>query len=167
VTWLRAAAPAGSTTAGLAEWAAAAVVSADLHGDGLYVATATAGGRESVSFYRDGLATGFVFANPRLFPWALATSPTGAIARATGVRGPTYTLLGGSAAVEAAFEHALDDIDAGRVLTALVVALDAGTAGYELAAIAVRRGPAPPVPAGDTAAGALSQIVKLHERGDV
>ena len=77
--------------------------------DGLYHAPQRApGAKESVAFLRTVIGAGLAFANPRLFPWALANSPTGAMARALGVRGPTYTLLGGFEAVGAAVEHALE-----------------------------------------------------------
>ncbi len=92
--------------------------------DGLYVATATAGRAESVEFWRAALETGLAFANPRLFPWTLANSPTGAIAKALDVRGPTYTLVGGDDAIAGALEHAADDLAAGIVTAALVVVVD-------------------------------------------
>ena len=42
--------------------------------DGLYVATLDAGAAESIGFWRGALERGPAFANPRLFPWTLATS---------------------------------------------------------------------------------------------
>ena len=141
--------------AGLAPWAAARLVEAGVHADGLYVATATAGGREAVTFFREGLATGLAFASPRLFPWTLANSVTGAIALALGIRGPTYTLVGGSSALEAAFEHAADDLAGGLVSTALVVGVDAGPEGLRLAAVTTADGVPPPLAPGQRPAAAL------------
>lgn len=156
---------AAESGGGLAEWSSSTLASAGLGGDGLYVATASAGGLESVSFYREALATGLAFANPRLFPWALANSPTGAIARALGIQGPTYTLLGGSSAVVAAFEHAVDDLRDGLVATALVVGLDVLAAGFALAAVAFCGGPVPAVARAATAAGALEVVARNSMKG--
>lgn len=159
--WQNTGSDAGMT---MATWAADTLVAAGLHGDGLYVATASAGGRESVEFLRDGLATGLAFANPRLFPWSLANSPTGAIARALGVRGPTYTLLGAADAVAAAFEHAAEDLADGVVRRPLVVALDADEERWSLAAVTFEGGPLPVLPADQTAAGALGRLVETTTR---
>jgi 3-oxoacyl-(acyl-carrier-protein) synthase len=121
----------------LAAWAAEVLTAAGLTGDGLYVATTTAGSREAVDFWRDAKAVGLAFANPRLFPWTLANSPTGAMASALGIRGPAYTLVGTADAVDAAFGHAADDLREGIVGAALVVAVD-GLGGHcELAAVAL------------------------------
>lgn len=114
----------GPVGADLASWAADELAGLGWRVDGLYVATATAGRAESVEFWRAALETGLAFANPRLFPWTLANSPTGAIARALDVRGPTYTLVGGDDAIAGAREHAADDLAAGIVTAALVVAVD-------------------------------------------
>jgi len=92
--------------------------------DGLYVATSTAGRLESVEFWRAATETGFAFANPRLFPWTLANSPTGSIAKALEVRGPTYTLVGRADALVGAFDHASDDLARELVSSAAVVAVD-------------------------------------------
>ena len=153
------AAPAGPA-GGLAAWAAGALAASGLAGDGLYVATASAGGAEAVEFYRQGLAAGLAFANPRLFPWSLATSPTGAIAQALGIRGPTHTLLGGADAVAEALAQAAEDLGAGRAAAGVVVAVDADGAGrWSLAATTLGPGdPVPAVPAG-TAVEALARLV--------
>ncbi len=90
----------------------------------LCVATSTAGRTESVEFWRAALATDLAFANPRLFPWTLANSPTGSIAIALDVRGPTYTLVGRADALQGAFEHASDDLARGSGTSAAVVAVD-------------------------------------------
>jgi hypothetical protein len=114
----------GPVGADLASWVAEELAGLGWRVDGLYVATATAGRAESVEFWRAALETGLAFANPRLFPWTLANSPTGAIAKALDVRGPTYTLVGGANAAAGALEHAADDLDAGIVSAALVVVVD-------------------------------------------
>jgi 3-oxoacyl-[acyl-carrier-protein] synthase II len=121
----------GPAGADLAAWAAAELAALGWQADGLYVATATAGRAESVEFWRTAQETGLAFANPRLFPWTLANSPTGALAKALDVRGPTYTLVGGVEALEAAGEHAADDVADGIVTAAAIVHLDVadGTPG--------------------------------------
>jgi 3-oxoacyl-(acyl-carrier-protein) synthase len=113
----------GAPGTDLSGWAAAELAALDWGADGLYVATSNGGCHESVTFWRDALETGLAFANPRLFPWTLSNSPTGSIARALGVRGPTYTLVGRRTAAEGVVEHAVDDLDAALVARALVVAL--------------------------------------------
>lgn len=145
--------------AGLSGWAASTLAAAGLGGDGLYVATSSAGAQEAVAFYREGIATGLAFANPRRFPWALANSATGAIARALDIRGPTYTLMGGSSAVEAAFEQVADDIEEGLIAVALIVALEAAIDGLALAAVALTGGVVPVVPTCSSAAAALRHIL--------
>jgi 3-oxoacyl-(acyl-carrier-protein) synthase len=90
---------------------------------GLYLATSDSGASESIDFWRSALETGLAFAGPGAFPWTLANSPTGRIAARLGIRGPTYTLVGGADALAAAAGHALDDVACG-VGPALLVALD-------------------------------------------
>ena len=121
----------------LARWAADELSSIGWSPDGLYLATSNAGHRESVDFWRDALDTGLAFANPRLFPWTLANSPTGAIAQALGVRGPTYTLVGRRDAALGAIEHAEDDLADGLVGRALVVAVARGENGRSRLAAAL------------------------------
>ena len=121
----------------LAAWATDTLAAARMCGDGLYVATATAGGWEAVEFWRDARAVGLAFANPRLFPWTLANSPTGAIAQALGIRGPSYTIVGTDDAVDAALAHAAEDLSDALVSTALVVAVDGLHDRFELAAVEV------------------------------
>jgi hypothetical protein len=113
----------GPVGAELASWVADELAGLGWHADGLYVATATAGRAESVEFWRAARESGLAFANPRLFPWTLANSPTGAIAKALDIRGPTYTLVGAAAAAGAA-EHAADDLADGLVTAALVAVVD-------------------------------------------
>jgi hypothetical protein len=124
----------------LAAWAAVTLADAGCAGDGLYVATTTAGGRESVAFWRNGLDVGLAFANPKAFPWTLANSPTGAIARALGVRGPTYTLVGTEGAVDAVLAHAAADLADGLVKAAVVVGLDGVDGAFDLAAVVLADG---------------------------
>lgn len=92
--------------------------------DGLYLASSDSGLRESARFWRDALETTFAFANPRPFAWALATSPTGHLAKTLGIRGPTYTLLGDVGALVAVAMHALTDLTTGRIAQPLIVAMD-------------------------------------------
>lgn len=120
----------GPQDAGLSEWIADELAALGWAPDGLYVATSNAGHAQSVEFWRTALSTGLPFANPRLFPWTLANSPTGAIARRLGVRGPTYTLVGRLDAVVGAVEHAEDDLGDGVVTEALVVAAAVDSGGF-------------------------------------
>lgn len=107
-----------------ATWVADELGALNWRPGGLYVATSTAGRRESVDFWRAATDTGLAFANPRLFPWTLANSPTGSIANVLDVRGPTYTLVGRGDALAGAFEHASYDLGRESVSSAAVVALD-------------------------------------------
>lgn len=109
----------------VAAWAARTLAGTGLGGGGLYLATLDAGAHEAVAFWRDSLETGLAFAVPGAFPWTLASSPAGRIAAELGLRGPTFTLVGRGGALAAALRHALADLSAGRVATALVAALDA------------------------------------------
>ena len=108
----------------VAAWAAATLAELGAGADALFVATLDAGARESVHFWRQSRASGLAFANPRPFPWTLANSPTGEIAKRLGVRGPTFTLVGGVEALTGALEQALDELASGRAQRALVAALD-------------------------------------------
>lgn len=130
----------------LAAWAADELSALGWEADGLYVATAVAGQCESVEFWRAANETGLAFANPRLFPWTLANSATGSIARALGIRGPTYTLVGHVEAIEGALEHADDDITDGVVRTALLVAIGIDSSGRPRLAAMLSDSPTPPDP---------------------
>jgi hypothetical protein len=125
------------TDGDLARWAADELLSLGWSADGLYVATSNAGHRESVEFWRAALDTGLAFANPRLFPWTLANSPTGAIAQALGIRGPTYTMVGRDDAAAGIVEHAEDDLVDGLVSRAIVVAVARGDDGRSRLAAAL------------------------------
>lgn len=108
----------------VAAWAAETLTELGAGADALFVATLDAGARESVHFWRESRASGLPFANPRAFPWTLANSPTGEIAKRLGVRGPTFTLVGRVEALTGALEQALDELASGRAERALVAALD-------------------------------------------
>jgi hypothetical protein len=95
---------------------------------GVYLATSDAGASASIALWQEALAQGPGFADPRLFPWTLASSAAAFVALRLEVRGPVHALVGGSEAVVAVLQHAIDDLAAGRVDTALVGALDAGVA---------------------------------------
>jgi hypothetical protein len=127
----------GDTDGDLARWAADELSSLGWSADGLYLATSNAGHRESVDFWRAALDTGLAFANPRMFPWTLANSPTGAIAQELGVRGPTYTLVGHRDAALGIVEHAEDDLADRLVSRALVVAVARGADGRSRLAAAL------------------------------
>jgi hypothetical protein len=82
----------GDVDEDLARWAADEVTSLGWTADALYLATSNAGHRESVEFWRAALGTGLAYANPRLFPWTLANSPTGATGRPRSVTGSRWSL---------------------------------------------------------------------------
>lgn len=58
---------------------------------GLYVVSNHIGTNSSLAFWKDVLQHGPAFANPELFPWTLANSACGYIARHFGITGPNYT----------------------------------------------------------------------------
>ncbi|MDQ3463389.1 MAG: hypothetical protein M3500_01425, partial [Actinomycetota bacterium] len=115
---------AGPGLVDLPSWASTQLAGQGWDADGLYVATSSAGHRESVAFWAAAQETGLTYANPRMFPWTLVNGPTGSIAMAIGVRWPTYTLVGYGDAVTGAVENALDDLESAVVSRALIVAVD-------------------------------------------
>ena len=58
---------------------------------GLYVISNHIGTNSSLAFWKDVIKNGPAFANPELFPWTLANSVCGCIARHFGITGPNYT----------------------------------------------------------------------------
>jgi hypothetical protein len=58
---------------------------------GLYVISNHTGTNASLAFWKDVIKNGAAFANPELFPWTLANSACGYIARHFGITGPNYT----------------------------------------------------------------------------
>ena len=58
---------------------------------GLYVISNHTGANASLAFWKDVIKNGAAFANPELFPWTLANSACGYIARHFGITGPNYT----------------------------------------------------------------------------
>lgn len=58
---------------------------------GLYVISNHTGTNASLAFWKDVIQHGPAFANPELFPWTLANSACGYIARHFGITGPNYT----------------------------------------------------------------------------
>lgn len=107
----------------LGEWLVAEV-GASIEGCGaLVTATETAGATESVGFWGEVTERGARLANPRVFPWTLASAPAGHLAMHCGVRGPVVNFVGGHAATAAALEMALDLLDDGIVERVAVVAI--------------------------------------------
>lgn len=58
---------------------------------GIYVISNHIGTNSSLAFWKDVIKNGPAFANPELFPWTLANSACGYIARYFGITGPNYT----------------------------------------------------------------------------
>jgi 3-oxoacyl-(acyl-carrier-protein) synthase len=164
---------------GAAQFIAEALGAIGSSADSVYVATLDGGAAESIHFWAAAHETGFAFANPGTFPWTLANSSTGHIAKALSIRGPTYTLVGKVDALTAAFEHALEDLGTGRVSHPLVVAHDRVDDGpVELAAallateggsvVVARTETAPPtVIAEGRASDVLARVGAGVRRGEV
>ena len=91
---------------------------------GLYLATSNAGVFESVSFWENALIHSPGFANPANFNWTLSNGPASFLSRKLQIRGPCYTLIGSSEAIEGCLYHASEDLKAGMITTALVSGLD-------------------------------------------
>lgn len=58
---------------------------------GIYIISNHIGTNSSLAFWKDAVKNGPAFANPELFPWTLANSVCGFIARHFGITGPNYT----------------------------------------------------------------------------
>jgi hypothetical protein len=91
---------------------------------GLYLATSNAGVFESISFWENALIHSPGFANPANFNWTLSNGPASLLSRTLQIRGPCYTLIGNSQAIEGCLYHAVEDFKAGTITTALVSGLD-------------------------------------------
>jgi hypothetical protein len=91
---------------------------------GLYLGTSNAGVFESISFWKDALIQSPRFANPANFNWTLSNGPASFLSRTLQIKGPCYTLIGGSQAIEGCFYHASEDLKTGTVLIAIVSGLD-------------------------------------------
>lgn len=61
---------------------------------GLFVISNHIGTQSSIAFWKDVIKNGPAFANPELFPWILANSACGVIARHFGITGPNFTYTG-------------------------------------------------------------------------
>jgi 3-oxoacyl-(acyl-carrier-protein) synthase len=144
----------------------------DAERTGVYVATGDAGVEASLALWREALEQGADFANPRAFPWTLASSLAGHIAATAGVRGPVYTLVGAQEAAAAAAAHAAADLERGRVDTAIVGGADMCGDVIRAAFIILRAGTAAPARnsarAGtgtDSAARAFGALIDALEAG--
>jgi hypothetical protein len=97
---------------------------ADSTGYGIYLATATAGMDESVAFWNNTLKQTPAFVNPANFPFTLSNAPASCMAKALGVKGPVYTMVGRKDALLACLLNASADFDAGAVKNIFIVAFD-------------------------------------------
>ncbi len=95
---------------------------------GMYVASSDAGVDVSVSFWKSAIAEGVDFVNPRDFHWTLASSMAAHAAAETGIRGPCFTLVGGSEAGIAVLSHGIDDLHGGTIDLGLIGGMDPGGA---------------------------------------
>lgn len=59
----------------------------------LYFVSSNAGIVSSISFWENALEHSPRFANPGIFPWALANATAGYIARKFAITGPNYTII--------------------------------------------------------------------------
>jgi hypothetical protein len=96
---------------------------------GLYLATPDAGGRISVDFWAEALQVGPGLVLPGTFPWTLASAPAGFLAEGLDIRGPVEVLVGGDDAAAAVLQHALRDLEEGRIDRAEVVVLELADVG--------------------------------------
>ncbi len=96
---------------------------------GLYLATPDAGGRVSIDFWAEALEVGPGLVLPGTFPWTLASAPAGFLAEGLDIRGPVQVLVGGDDAATAALQHALRDLEEGRIDRAEVVVLELADLG--------------------------------------
>jgi len=62
---------------------------------GIYLFTPDAGVYHSIGLWENALEHGPDFANPRNFPWTLASCPASFLARILNAHGPNSTLIGG------------------------------------------------------------------------
>lgn len=90
---------------------------------GIYLATNTAGVRESVAFWKNVLEQTPAFANPANFPWTLSNAPASFFARLLGVKGPVITMVGRSDAMAYCFSRAGGDFRKGLIDTAWVISI--------------------------------------------
>ncbi len=91
---------------------------------GLYLATLNAGVQECISFWEQALIHSPRFANPANFNMTLSNGPAGLLSRLLQIKGPCYTLVGKSRAMEGCLFHALTDFEAGSITTAIISGLD-------------------------------------------
>ena len=91
---------------------------------GIYLATATAGMDESVEFWRNTLKQTPAFVNPANFPFTLSNAPASCIAKAMGIKGPVYTMVGGKSALSACLFNAETDIENGAVEVVFIIGFD-------------------------------------------
>jgi hypothetical protein len=91
---------------------------------GIYLATATAGMEESVEFWRNTLKQTPAFVNPANFPFTLSNAPASCIAKALGVKGPVYTMVGGKSALSACMLNAALDMETDLVEVAFIIGFD-------------------------------------------
>jgi len=76
---------------------------------GIYLVTNTAGIRESVAFWKNVQEQTPAFANPANFPWTLSNAPASFFAKALGVKGPVFTMVGKADALAYCFDRAAGD----------------------------------------------------------
>ena len=88
------------------------------------VGTCTAGSEASETFMRPYFAKGPEGASPMVFPNCVANAPSGHVALAFGIKGPSTTLLDRENAFFAALEQARWWLGAGMIDAVLVVGVD-------------------------------------------
>ncbi len=91
---------------------------------GIYLATATAGMEESVEFWRNTLKQTPAFVNPANFPFTLSNAPASCIAKALGVKGPVYTMVGGKSALSACLFNAEMNMETHLVEVVFIIGFD-------------------------------------------
>ncbi len=93
---------------------------ADNGRSGFYFASADAGARTSIEFYREALEKNVSFANPRNFPATLSNFVAASFAQKMAIRGPNINIVGGEECIEQLLLHALVDLQKAAIEKAIV-----------------------------------------------
>ena len=94
---------------------------------GIYLLTSNSGANSSVEFWKGALEHGVDFANPRNFPWTLASCPAGYFARLLNIQGPNYTLIGGKNNLSDLTDLIEFDLETGLINKAIMLILNWAT----------------------------------------
>ena len=91
---------------------------------GIYLITSDSGAEASINLWKEALIHGPDFANPRMFPWTLASSPAGFFAQHLQIMGPNVSLIGKGENFLHLFDQIRSDFDQQIILQALIIGID-------------------------------------------